>query len=212
MYIASINAIINTIRIYILLLFRNLFKKFKLKLTQKTSKNNLIKKEQISGANSLGNRDINIKTETDDTITNPSTKRYTIPKPQRLVFASKTTSLEYISSYRQRYGFIQIRNSSKKKNEDSTTIEILFKYTRSNRKNKLITIRTGREAKRKMYIQKIGYSATITLSANDKDNLAGRQSLLLGIVTIHSYKSIKSTSLVYYRRQLRDTRSSGVLP
>lgn len=32
MYIASINAIINTIRICILLLFRNLFKKFKLEL------------------------------------------------------------------------------------------------------------------------------------------------------------------------------------
>lgn len=33
MYIASINAIINTIRIYTLLLFRNLFKRFKLELT-----------------------------------------------------------------------------------------------------------------------------------------------------------------------------------
>lgn len=114
-----------------------------------------------------------------------------------------------------------MRNSSKKKNKDSTTIKILFKCTRGNRKNKLVAIRIGREAKRKMYTQKTGCSATITLSANDKDNPASRQSLLLGTVTIHSYKSIKSTSLVYYCRQLRGTRfreflatcrSSGVLP
>lgn len=64
-----------------------------------------------------------------------------------------------------------MRNSSKKKNKDGNIVKVLLKYARGNYKNKLVVVRTGREAKRKIYTQKTGCSTTITLSTNDKENL-----------------------------------------
>lgn len=99
------------------------------------------------------------------------TARQKIPRPRYLVFASKAQYQVYIVVYSERYGFVQIRNSSRKYNKEGELVKYTIGYAKGNRKTKLVKYRTSVTTKVKKTSQKSDYRVRGTIATIDKEYL-----------------------------------------
>lgn len=92
-------------------------------------------------------------------------------------------------------------NSGKKKDNNSVVYRVLLKYTKGNRKNKLVKARLGRPLKKPEKVTvKRDCRVTTNIYVYNKANLDGKQTFVYSKSIKYNHQSIVAISLPYYRR------------